>query len=84
MRTLRNKSALVTGAASGIGRAIALQLAREGVDLFLLDIDQTGLVEVVSAVKREGVEAIWPTLRRERANADRCERCAYRRSLGWR
>jgi short-subunit dehydrogenase len=58
MRTLRNKSALVTGAASGIGRAIALQLAREKVDLFLLDIDETGLVDVVSEVKRERVEAI--------------------------
>lgn len=58
MRTLRNKSALVTGAASGIGRAIALQLASEGVDLYLLDIDHAGLVEVVAAAKRERVEAI--------------------------
>ncbi len=58
MRTLRNKSALVTGAASGIGRAIALQLASEGVDLFLLDIDQAGLVDVVAAVKRLRVDAI--------------------------
>jgi len=58
MRTLRSKSALVTGAASGIGRAIALQLAREGVDLFLLDIDQAGLVDVVAAAKRERVDAI--------------------------
>ncbi len=58
MRTLRNKSALVTGAASGIGRAIAVQLACEGVDLFLLDVDQAGLVDVVSAVKRKGVDAI--------------------------
>lgn len=58
MRTLRNKSALVTGAASGIGRAIAMKLASEGVDLYLLDIDQAGLVDVVSAAKRERVEAI--------------------------
>jgi len=58
MRTLRNKSALVTGAASGIGRSIALQLACEGVDLFLLDIDQAGLVDVVAAARRQRVEAI--------------------------
>ncbi len=58
MKMLRNKSALVTGAASGIGRAIALQLASEGVNLFLLDVDQAGLVDVVSVVKRERVEAI--------------------------
>ncbi len=39
MKVLRGKRALVTGAASGIGRSIALALAREGVDLYLVDID---------------------------------------------
>ena len=39
MRNIRGGRAVVTGAASGIGRAIALALAREGVHLFLRDID---------------------------------------------
>src|SRR5438046_2985037 len=43
MRTIRGRKALVTGAASGIGRALALALAREGADLFLLDIDAENL-----------------------------------------
>ncbi|MCG8449945.1 MAG: SDR family oxidoreductase [Pirellulales bacterium] len=57
MRTIRNKAALVTGAASGIGRAIALRLACEGADLYLLDIDNAGLDQVVAEARQCGVEA---------------------------
>ena len=39
MRTIHNKIALVTGAGSGLGRAIALRLAQEGAHLHLADIN---------------------------------------------
>src|SRR3954470_705333 len=58
MKTIRGKRALVTGAASGIGRALALALAREGADLYLLDIDAEGLENVARAVRDHGVRAV--------------------------
>lgn len=53
MRDLTGKRVLVTGAASGIGRAAALAFAREGAELMLVDIQ----AESLDAVKRE-VEAL--------------------------
>jgi 3-oxoacyl-[acyl-carrier protein] reductase len=58
MKVIRGKKALVTGAASGIGRAIALALAREGADLFLLDIDAANLAGTAEAARRLGVSVI--------------------------
>jgi NAD(P)-dependent dehydrogenase (short-subunit alcohol dehydrogenase family) len=46
---LRDRVAVVTGAASGIGRGIALALARRGCHLTLVDIDEGG----VTATARE-------------------------------
>jgi 3-oxoacyl-[acyl-carrier protein] reductase len=46
MKVIKGRTALVTGAASGIGRAIALALAREGANLCLLDIDDENLARV--------------------------------------
>jgi len=46
----RGKVALVSGAGSGIGRALALQLAERGCALALLDIREQTLIETVSAL----------------------------------
>jgi NAD(P)-dependent dehydrogenase (short-subunit alcohol dehydrogenase family) len=45
MRELRGRVAVVTGAASGIGRALAVELAREGAVLALSDVNEGGLAE---------------------------------------
>lgn len=58
MRNIRGKKALVTGVASGIGRAIALRLATEGVDLFLVDCDGPGLATTVAEARETGVEVL--------------------------
>jgi 3-oxoacyl-[acyl-carrier protein] reductase len=58
MKIIRGKKALVTGAASGIGRAIALALADEGADLYLVDIDEAGLELTRNEVASRGVEVV--------------------------
>lgn len=58
MKTLRGRTAFVTGAASGIGRAIAIALAREGVHLVLSDRDVAGLESTRSETAKLGVDAI--------------------------
>ncbi len=54
MKTLRGKSVVVTGAASGIGRALALSCAAEGARLLLADLDEAGLSAVAQAVRTQG------------------------------
>ena len=58
MKSIRGKKALVTGAASGIGRGIALALAHEGADLYLLDVDEAGLAAVAAEAMTHGVSAL--------------------------
>jgi NAD(P)-dependent dehydrogenase (short-subunit alcohol dehydrogenase family) len=47
MKHFKGKVAAITGASSGIGRALAMQLAREGAELALSDVVEDGLAETV-------------------------------------
>jgi NAD(P)-dependent dehydrogenase (short-subunit alcohol dehydrogenase family) len=52
------KIVLVTGAASGLGRGIAMAFARAGSDLVLVDIDQEGLLETAAMVEDTGSRSL--------------------------
>jgi NAD(P)-dependent dehydrogenase (short-subunit alcohol dehydrogenase family) len=59
MNTFIGKVALVTGAASGIGRAVALGYAREGARVVVSDVDELGGQETVNQIRQAGREAAY-------------------------
>jgi NAD(P)-dependent dehydrogenase (short-subunit alcohol dehydrogenase family) len=61
-RALHGRAGLVTGASSGIGRAIALALATEGVALALVGRDKARLVDVAQKARVAGAPMVTPLL----------------------
>jgi NAD(P)-dependent dehydrogenase (short-subunit alcohol dehydrogenase family) len=58
MSNLAGKTVLVTGAASGIGRATALAFARRGAGLVICDVNEKGLDEVADQIRGLGREVL--------------------------
>jgi NAD(P)-dependent dehydrogenase (short-subunit alcohol dehydrogenase family) len=58
MRVLNDRVAVVTGAANGIGHAIALELARAGMHISLADIDDTGMRRTAAEIEALGRRAL--------------------------
>ncbi len=58
MKDLKDRIAMVTGAASGIGRATSLALAEEGCHLVICDIDEDGLAQVARQIEAKGRDVL--------------------------
>ena len=56
MESFNGRVAAITGAGSGIGRALAVELARRGAPLALVDVDEGGLAETVGRCEGYGVK----------------------------
>ena len=74
MFDLSNKVALVTGAASGIGEAIAFTLSRAGAFVYVADLDETSGARVAGEIKAEGGNAKFVKL--NVAENDECQQIA--------
>lgn len=59
MFSLKDKTAVITGSASGIGKAIAVLFAQQGAMVHLLDMNEAGLAEAVSEIKEVGGNAAY-------------------------
>lgn len=53
-RRFASKLVVITGAAGGLGRALALGFAREGAELILTDVDETGMRETAALAAQQG------------------------------
>src|SRR5580692_5949492 len=58
MEQLRGKVAVITGAASGIGRAVATRAAAEGMKVVLADIEENALKEAADELAAGGAEVV--------------------------
>ena len=58
MKTFAARVAVITGGASGLGRALAFRFAREGVKIALADVDEDALAETKAALADAGGDAI--------------------------
>ncbi len=54
MKTFQDKVAVITGAGSGIGRALAVQLSKQGADLAITDVNEAGLNETADLCRDSG------------------------------
>lgn len=59
MFSLKNKTVVITGGGSGIGAAISTLFAKQGANVFILDIDEAGALDTVSLIEWAGGDAAF-------------------------
>jgi NAD(P)-dependent dehydrogenase (short-subunit alcohol dehydrogenase family) len=74
MKEFRDKVAVVTGAASGIGRALAQRFAREGMKVVLADVEPAALEQAAREIEATGTQAL--AVRTDVSKAAEVERLA--------
>jgi NAD(P)-dependent dehydrogenase (short-subunit alcohol dehydrogenase family) len=74
MKDLRGRTAAITGAGSGLGRAMALAFAREGMKVASADVDQAGLDETASLLGAASLLTMRVDVSREMDVQAFCER----------
>jgi NAD(P)-dependent dehydrogenase (short-subunit alcohol dehydrogenase family) len=70
MKELANKTAIITGAGSGIGKSIAEKFAAEGANVIVSDINEAHGQEVTASIKKNGGEAFF--IKADTASAEEC------------
>lgn len=81
MQRLSDKNAIVTGAASGIGRATALRFAQEGARVALFDVNVDGLAETVSLIRE--VRGIAQAFQVDLTDVDNVAAAVEAAALNW-
>jgi 3-oxoacyl-[acyl-carrier protein] reductase len=55
---LKDKVALITGGAQGLGKAVAIAMANEGAQIVICDINEEGLAKSVTEIEQLGVKTL--------------------------
>lgn len=61
MQNLTGKRALITGGSRGLGKAVALALANEGVDVAITGRNEQSLKQAIAEIESKGVKATFAT-----------------------
>jgi NAD(P)-dependent dehydrogenase (short-subunit alcohol dehydrogenase family) len=80
MNPMTNKTVLITGGASGIGRASSLAFAKKGANVFIVDLDEKGAITVAEEITQMGgvAETIPADIRDEKQVMNAIEVCVSR------